>query len=243
MLPSRLCVFWAAWRALSSDSPPPPPPPLFIIFSSFFSPRYAWPPPPRESLFLQRLEREDGSISLAGEIIAGASAGFFQVIATNPMEIVKIRLQMQTSLPLAERQSMAEIVQHLGIRGMYRGSHTTLLRDVTFSAFFFPGYSNLKLATADKDGNNSIASTLFSGGFSAAVAAGAVTPADVLKTRLQTKGASTRYSGLADCFQKTAAEGYGSFYKGVGPRMMVSAPLFGIALIAFEIQKSYLAGA
>jgi solute carrier family 25 (mitochondrial aspartate/glutamate transporter), member 12/13 len=37
----------------------------------------------------------DGQIRLWQEMAAGAGAGFFQVAATNPMEIVKLRMQLQ----------------------------------------------------------------------------------------------------------------------------------------------------
>ena len=61
--------------------------------------------------FREMFEKEDGSIELGHEIIAGAGAGFCQVIATNPMEITKIRMQMQATLPIAERQSTIQVVK------------------------------------------------------------------------------------------------------------------------------------
>ena len=41
------------------------------------------------------LEDEHGNLTVMNEVIAGGTAGFCQVVATNPMEIVKIRLQLQ----------------------------------------------------------------------------------------------------------------------------------------------------
>lgn len=41
--------------------------------------------------------KETGQISLPAEIISGGVAGGCQVIFTNPLEIVKIRLQVQVS--------------------------------------------------------------------------------------------------------------------------------------------------
>eukprot|EP01035_Chromulina_nebulosa_P018922 gene18922-24726_t len=133
--------------------------------------------------FREALERPDGSISLINEVIAAAGAGIVQVIATNPMEISKIRMQTQMLLPAHERQSTIEVIRSLGIRGLYSGTLATLLRDVPFSVLFFPSYANLKLLVADNNGNNSFASTLFAGGLAGAIAAGAVTPTDVIKTR------------------------------------------------------------
>jgi Mitochondrial carrier protein len=107
------------------------------------------------------------------------------VIATNPMEIVKIRMQMQALLPVEARQSTAEVVRGLGLKGLYQGTAATLSRDVPFSVLFFPGYANIKAMMADKDGNNSMVSNLVAGVAAGALASGAVTPSDVIKTRYQ----------------------------------------------------------
>ena len=74
--------------------------------------------------FREMLEQPDGSIRLHHEVIAGGSAGFCQVIATNPMEITKIRLQMQATLPPAERQGTVQIVRSLGLK--VRCDHITV---------------------------------------------------------------------------------------------------------------------
>lgn len=70
------------------------------------------------------------------EPVAGGSAGACQVIFTNPLEIVKIRLQMQgeavKSDPSVPRRSAIWIVRHLGLKGLYKGASACLLRDSTF---------------------------------------------------------------------------------------------------------------
>lgn len=66
---------------------------------------------------------------------------------------------------------------------MYQGTLATLARDVPYSLIFFPLYANIKALLADSKGNNSMISVLFSGVTAGAVAAGAVTPTDVVKTR------------------------------------------------------------
>merc|ERR1711934_802404 len=96
-------------------------------------------------LLREHLSDDNGNITLPNEILAGGGAGFMQVIATNPMEITKIRLQVQGTLPPSvPRQSAVEIVQSLGLQGLYRGTPATLLRDVPFSLIFFPLFANLK---------------------------------------------------------------------------------------------------
>lgn len=154
-------------------------------------------------------------------------------------EIVKIRLQTQASLPAAERQSAAQVVQSLGLRGLYKGAGVCLMRDIPYAVIFFPMYANVRDFFTDAQGNNSIASIVFAGATAGATAAGICTPADVIKTRRQMRGAN--YTGTLDCFrQVTKAHGYGVLFKGAVPRMMVQAPLFGITLVAFELQKNYM---
>lgn len=62
-------------------------------------------------------------------------------VFTNPLEIVKIRLQMQgenAKISGAARQSAAQIVKSLGLLGLYKGAIACLARDVPFSAIYFP---------------------------------------------------------------------------------------------------------
>lgn len=192
-------------------------------------------------VFREYFEKDDGSIELHHEMMSGAGAGFCQVIATNPMEITKIRMQMQATLPPADRQTTMGVVRSLGIRGMYTGTLATLARDVPFSLLFFPGYANLKKLFADDTGENSMPSLLAAGGLAGAIAAGAVTPSDVVKTRLQLKGGKERYGTMGNALKVILKEeGPAALYKGAVPRMLVVGPLFAITLLSFEAQKKYM---
>ena len=71
------------------------------------------------------------------------------------------------------------------------------------------------------------------------VASVAVNPADVIKTRLQVinrKQGEPTYTGIIDCAKKIFRnEGLKAFYKGAVPRIIVIAPLFGIAQTVYFI--------
>lgn len=59
----------------------------------------------------------------------------------------KIRLQIQGEAAKVEGaapKGAVHIVRQLGLMGLYRGASACLLRDIPFSAIYFPAYSHLK---------------------------------------------------------------------------------------------------
>jgi len=138
------------------------------------------------------------------------------------MEIVKIR--MQVAGQAGQRETIGGIVRELGLVGLYKGVKACLLRDIPFSMIYFPAYSHFKKQLADERGVNSPFS-LFAAGFMAGVpAAGLVTPADVIKTRLQVKEKTgeTTYKGIFDAIRKISTEEGGkAFWKGAGGKIFI----------------------
>ena len=116
-------------------------------------------------------------------MMAGAVAGFCQVIATNPMEIVKIQMQLAsrelTTFPGAK--SLVSVVKRLGFTGLYRGTLATLSRDVPFSILFFQSFASLKqaliLTLPNHDGPHLLPS-LTAGMLAGGISAFAATPMD-----------------------------------------------------------------
>ena len=136
------------------------------------------------------------------------------------------------------RASALNVVRDLGPAGLYKGSAACFLRDIPFSAIFFPAYAHLKDHLADSAGKNSSLSLLAAGCLAAIPAAVLVTPADVIKTRLQVKARhnQTSYLGLGDAAVKIyEQEGFRSFWKGSVARMCRSSPQFGVTLLAYEL--------
>ncbi|KAM7533019.1 hypothetical protein Aperf_G00000119506 [Anoplocephala perfoliata] len=210
--------------------------------------------------FRYHLKKEGVPLSAFREMVAGGCAGMCQIIVTTPMELLKIQLQdagrtrassaptvasadgtIVASKRLSATRIAIDLIQQKGIFGLYRGFKATALRDVTFSIIYFPLFARLdNLGPRRSDGTGTVFYWSFLSGFTAStVAAFLVTPMDVVKTRLQTLShlqGETQFTGIADCFRRTfQQEGVKALFKGAGCRVMVMAPLFGIAQTVYYL--------
>ncbi|KAK6540520.1 mitochondrial aspartate-glutamate transporter agc1 [Orbilia ellipsospora] len=186
-------------------------------------------------------------VSLPWEIIAGGTAGGCQVVFTNPLEIVKIRLQVQGEIakntPGMPRRSALWIVKNLGLLGLYKGASACLLRDIPFSAIYFPTYAHVKKDYFGESEQKKlgILPLLISGAIAGMPAAYLTTPCDVIKTRLQVEArkGDTHYRGLVHCAKTVyKEEGFKAFFKGGPARILRSSPQFGFTLAAYEVLQT-----
>ncbi|KAF4626855.1 hypothetical protein G7Y89_g11300 [Cudoniella acicularis] len=192
---------------------------------------------------------KNGKIWIPHEFLAGGTAGACQVIFTNPLEIVKIRLQVQGEVAKnvegAPRRSAMWIVRNLGLVGLYKGASACLLRDVPFSAIYFPTYNHLKRDYFGESQTKSlgILQLLTAGAIAGMPAAYLTTPCDVIKTRLQVearKGESS-YTSLRHCASTIyKEEGFKAFFKGGPARILRSSPQFGFTLAMYEVLQNLL---
>ncbi|XP_069581953.1 mitochondrial glutamate carrier 1-like [Brachyistius frenatus] len=147
--------------------------------------------------------------------------------------------------PQVTRVSAIEITRELlrtkGVTGLYRGLGATLMRDIPFSVVYFPLFAHLHQLGQHSSEDPSVPFywSFMSGCLAGCIAAVAVSPFDVVKTRLQSlkKGANEEtYNGVVDCVRKILRkEGPGAFLKGASCRALVIAPLFGIAQVVYFV--------
>ena len=202
------------------------------------------------------LSKDDGSSSSTQwftEIVSGGCAGACQLLVTNPLEIVKIRMQLQgeTAKIFQDKgyrvpkgmglhyMSFTEIVRDFGARGLYKGAAACLLRDVPFGAIYFPAYAACMDYFVNREGSAGASSSniLLSGTLAAVPASLLTNPMDLVKTRLQvaSRPGEEVYSGIGDCIRKIQqTEGTAAFFKGSFPRVARIAPQFGVSLFAYE---------
>ena len=196
------------------------------------------------------LASPDGSQTLPLEIFAGGAAGMSQVVFTNPLEIVKIRLQTVGELLTAGAAggtgtSAVGIVRELGFQGLYKGSSACFLRDIPFSAIYFPAYAKAKdICQGEKDRAGKL-DLLLAGALAGAPAASLTTPADVIKTRMQvarTAGGRKPYVSIPEAaLDILKHEGFSAFFKGAVARVFRSSPQFAVTLTCYETFHDILA--
>ncbi|XP_066999034.2 mitochondrial glutamate carrier 1 isoform X2 [Anabrus simplex] len=193
-------------------------------------------------------------LPLPREMAAGGLAGLCQIIITTPMELLKIQLQDAGRIAAQAKEGgkvvpkisataiTLELLRTKGIFGLYKGIGATMLRDVSFSIVYFPLFAHLNaLGPRKGDGSGEAVfwCSFLAGCSAGSLAALAVNPFDVIKTRLQLlKKAEGEivYSGISDAIVKTFKnEGVTAFFKGGACRMIVIAPLFGIAQMVYYL--------
>jgi solute carrier family 25 (mitochondrial aspartate/glutamate transporter), member 12/13 len=188
------------------------------------------------------LKSQRRKINLPMEVLAGACAGACQLLVTNPMEITKIRLQLQGETSVLMRSDMTQkihsfsaVVRDLGFPGVYRGASACLLRDVPFSAIYFPTYAACKDFLVDPSRGATQSDLLVAGTLAAVPAAFLTSPADAIKTRIQSGQRPGEYIGIrASATLIYQAEGWQAFFRGSMVRVLRIAPQFGISLLGYE---------
>lgn len=137
------------------------------------------------------------------------------------------------------------IIRNLGLVGLYKGASACLLRDVPFSAIYFPVYNHLKRDMFGESPTKKlgILQLLTAGAIAGMPAAYLTTPCDVIKTRLQVEArkGEASYNGLRHAAKTIwKEEGFRAFFKGGPARIFRSSPQFGFTLAAYEVLQSLI---
>ncbi len=153
--------------------------------------------------------------------------------------------EVAKSVQGAPKRSAMWIVRNLGLVGLYKGASACLLRDVPFSAIYFPTYNHLKrdMFGESKTKKLGVLQLLTAGAIAGMPAAYLTTPCDVIKTRLQVEArkGDTQYTGLRHAARTIwKEEGFRAFFKGGPARILRSSPQFGFTLAAYEVLQSSL---
>jgi hypothetical protein len=76
-----------------------------------------------------------GYFPVWGQVVSGAMAGACQVVASSPLEVMKVGLQ-------TSEMTLAEVWKDIGgIKGLFRGAQACMIRDILWTAICFPLYT------------------------------------------------------------------------------------------------------
>ncbi|XP_053318145.1 solute carrier family 25 member 48 isoform X2 [Spea bombifrons] len=190
--------------------------------------------------------------------VASMVTGFISVGIGSPVDLVKIRLQMQTQSfipenmptkhksPLFQHQAAYKgpihcfnsIIRQEGFAGMYRGAGAMILRDVPGYCLYFIPYTYLcEWLTQDYHAAPSASSVWIAGGISGAISWGTATPMDVVKSRLQADGVHcNKYKGVTDCIlQSYHKEGFKVFFRGITVNAIRGFPMSAALFLTYEL--------
>ncbi|KAI1828470.1 mitochondrial dicarboxylate carrier protein [Xylaria intraflava] len=205
----------------------------------------------------QRLQNEGSRFQA---VTAGATAGLFSRFVIAPLDVVKIRLQLQPhslSDPLSHRdlrgspiykgtiRTMQQIVKTEGITGLWKGNVPAELMYVSYGAIQFATYRSTTILLHRLLGEESrlphAAESFISGAVAGATASATTYPLDLLRTRFAAQGNDRVYASLHRAIRDIHRdEGVRGFFRGLCPGLAQIVPLMGIFFAVYETARQPL---
>ena len=183
-------------------------------------------------------------------ILAGGFAGLVSRFCTAPLDVVKIRLQLQThslSDPLSHRgingpvykgilPTLKTIISQEGITGLWKGNIPAELLYVCYGGVQFTSYRSISQLQATLPYRlPSSVESFFSGAGAGAAATTATYPLDLLRTRFAAQGTEKIYASLLGSIKDIARdEGPRGFFQGVGAANVQIVPYMGLFFATYE---------
>ncbi|KAI9681173.1 MAG: mitochondrial thiamine pyrophosphate transporter [Caeruleum heppii] len=183
-------------------------------------------------------------------VIAGATAGLISRFCIAPLDVVKIRLQLQhhsLSDPLSYRgikgpiykgtiPTLRTIATQEGIRGLWKGNVPAELLYILYGGIQFSVYrSTTVVLQALTNRLPSSAESFISGAVAGGVATTATYPLDLLRTRFAAQGTEKIYNSLRasirDIYRHEGARG---FFQGLGAGVGQIVPYMGLFFTTYE---------
>jgi solute carrier family 25 (mitochondrial thiamine pyrophosphate transporter), member 19 len=184
-------------------------------------------------------------------VLAGGIAGLISRFCIAPLDVVKIRLQLQPhslSDPLScdgikgptykgVFPTLRAIAKQEGIRALWKGNIPAELMYVCYGGMQFVayrGFTQLQQALPVKIPNS--AESFISGAAAGAVATSITYPLDLLRTRFAAQGTDRIYTGLYGAVRDIARdEGPKGYFRGLSAAVGSIVPYMGLFFTSYEI--------
>ncbi|KAK6935679.1 Mitochondrial substrate/solute carrier [Dillenia turbinata] len=184
--------------------------------------------------------------------VAHAVSGVCATVASDavftPMDMVKQRLQLESSPYKGVLDCVKRVLREEGFGAFYASYRTTVLMNAPFTAVHFATYEAAKRAlieiSPESANDERLVVHATAGAAAGALAAAVTTPLDVVKTQLQCQGVCgcDRFSSgsirdvLGTIVRK---DGYRGLMRGWAPRMLFHAPAAAICWSTYEAAKDF----
>lgn len=177
-------------------------------------------------------------LDLKGHMFAGVLAGWTVSFIAAPVELVKVKLQVQYGAKNAGPLVMFKKIineRGFGVNGLYKGLLSTLIFRTNFIVWWGSYFTFTKFFKQNTNLSD-IAINFWSGGLSASCFWISAYPSDVVKSYLL---ANDKFKGSLSSWKDAAKEIYQTrgprgFVKGFVPSILRSFPANAAALAAFE---------
>lgn len=175
--------------------------------------------------------------------VSGATAGVVARFVIAPLDVVKIRFQLQTDKKYTSvLQSLRLIVKEEGIFGLFKGNLPAEYLYLTYSAIQFLCYYELDKKMKQTDLSTQTRAFI-AGSTAGAIATFITYPLDLLRTRfaIQADGNQRMYPSMLGAIRQIyAAEGLKGFYRGCKPSVLQIMPYMGVMFTAHSIVRDSL---
>ena len=191
-------------------------------------------------------------------MIAGGVAGLVSRFVIAPLDVVKIRLQLQShslSDPLScdgvkgpiykgVFSTLRSIVRQEGIRALWKGNIPAEVMYVTYGGIQFTMYRTFSQAQALLPVRPPPSVESFISGAGAGAMATTVTyPLDLLRTRFAAQGSERIYKGLFSSVRDISShEGPTGFFRGLSAAVGQIVPYMGLFFMSYEFLHQYIGG-
>ncbi|KIY63309.1 mitochondrial carrier [Cylindrobasidium torrendii FP15055 ss-10] len=181
--------------------------------------------------------KENSYVHLAAAAVAGIATG----TVTNPIWVVKTRLQLcaQHNKRITSTDMIKLILREEGVRGFYKGLSASYL-GVTEGTIQWVLYERLKKSVEGQGGTLEWLGTVGSAGTAKCVASLITYPHEVIRTRLRQPmiNGVVKYTGLIQTLKLVVKEeGVASMYGGLSAHMMRVIPN---AIVMYSIYEGIL---
>ncbi|MCO5577296.1 hypothetical protein L7F22_031123 [Adiantum nelumboides] len=161
--------------------------------------------------------------------------------ATHPLDVVKVRLQLEHVGQRASSSGMAQkwlnMVQSEGPQSLYKGIVPALIRSAMYGGLRLGLYEPCKGALSRVVDSSNIVTKVTAGALSGAIATATTNPLEVLKVRMQVSRSVSNGKLIGEIRSMMAREGLSGLWRGVGPSMARASALTASQLATYDESK------